>query len=165
MARWQQRRAVVKIKLHWRGCSIKSLIHIIKTFQSTADVRQIKTLLSKHFLKHLMDSRLTQRPRQYQAPNTEDSTIYGNHNPELDPQRQRQGFQTLPQHYREASDVWVTVSTLSQILFAPTDLLLWKNSATRTCVWSHSSRGSSGSCETSRWRLTRGELHMNSIWP
>lgn len=45
-----------------------SLTHIIKSFKRAADVRQIKTLLSKHFLKHLMKSSLTQRPRQSQPP-------------------------------------------------------------------------------------------------
>ena len=48
--------------------ALVSLTHIIKTFENIADVRQIKTLLSKHFLDHLTKGSRTRCPRQLPHP-------------------------------------------------------------------------------------------------
>ncbi len=45
-----------------------SCTHIIKSLANTADVRQIKPLLSKHFFHPLKEISLTQCPRQLQHP-------------------------------------------------------------------------------------------------
>lgn len=149
--------------------TLMSLTHIIKTFENTADVRQIKTLLSKHSLNHLAERRLTQCPRQFQHPNKKTKTVQSIWN--WTHRDSRRAFQTPPQRYWEASDTWATVLTPSQILSVPIYLCLWRdvpseeNPVTRTSVPRPGSRGSSRSCETSRSRLTRRELQMNTIWP
>lgn len=50
----------------WEERPLISLTHVIKTFENTLDVRQIKIQLSKHFLNHLMGSSLIQCPRHSQ---------------------------------------------------------------------------------------------------
>lgn len=148
--------------------ALMSLTHIIKTFEHNADVRQIKTLLSKHFLNNFMESSLRQCPRQFQHPD-KNWTL-----PNLSETGRPKTAGGLSDTHSALLGVLKYVSdsfdTFTNPVCLYTSLSLKKcafgrNPGTRTSVPRHGSRGSSGSCETSRSRPTKRELQMDTIWP